>query len=439
MLPAVRNPLTRFLKVQLKYDVLYHSPNGVHVSVPIVIFSVIAGALSDEFGRKPLLILPILGNVLAKITGLINYFFINDLPMEFFYLDNLGSFFGGYAVYYLGTYSYITNVTRPKERAHRLARADGVEVMGTILGTLLSPVIHDYLDYYGSYGFSSAFIFVSLVYCVLFVPEPLVKKQLEDNEEKKSFGTLLWSAVKTPAQGMVSLFTKKRKTSLKLLILLQLACFFVYWLIIEMHILNYLYMRLVFDGFEDQDYAYYSVFNYVCCTVYLMVVVPILNTKVRLHDAVMLLVIVSVEGLYFTIAPFATELWQFYLVSALGSFGLSKYSVVRSLLSKSISMDEVGKVFSILAVTAALAPVAGNPIFRQLYNETMDSFPGAIFLLAAGFVWLTAGANLFLYTQRDKLELEPSSEDVRNQDKSEKIKDTKDKIFIVDGTDHTKF
>ena len=206
-----------------------------------------------------------------------------------------------------------------------------------------------------------------------------------------------------------------------------------------MHILNYLYMRLVFDGFEDQDYAYYSVFNYVCCTVYLMVVVPILNTKVRLHDAVMLLVIVSVEGLYFTIAPFATELWQFYLVSALGSFGLSKYSVVRSLLSKSISMDEVGKVFSILAVTAALAPVAGNPIFRQLYNETMDSFPGAIFLLAAGFIWLTAGANLFLYTQRDKLELEPSSEDVRNQDKSEKIKDTEDKIFVFDGTDHTKF
>jgi hypothetical protein len=52
------------------------------------------------------------GNLLAKAAGIINFAFIRDLPLEFFYLDNIGAFFGGYAVYYLGVYSYITNVTR---------------------------------------------------------------------------------------------------------------------------------------------------------------------------------------------------------------------------------------------------------------------------------------------------------------------------------------
>ena len=52
----------------------------------------------------------------------------------------------------------------------------------------------------------------------------------------------------------------------------------------------------------------------------------------------------------------------------------------RSLLSKSIGPDEIGKVFSILAVLASLGPVAGNAMFRQLYNNTIATFPGSIFL-----------------------------------------------------------
>jgi hypothetical protein len=82
--------------------------------------------------------------------------------------------------------------------------------------------------------------------------------------------------VATPAQGMVSLFTKKRKSSLKLLVLLQFVCFFIYWLIIEIYVIKYLYMLLVFDDFDKADYAFYSVFTDVCCSVYLMLVVPFL-------------------------------------------------------------------------------------------------------------------------------------------------------------------
>jgi TRAP-type mannitol/chloroaromatic compound transport system permease small subunit len=66
-------------------------------------------------------------------------------------------------------------------------------------------------------------------------------------------------------------------------------------------------------------------------------------------------------------------------------------------------MHEIGKVFSILAVIAALAPVAGNPIFRQLYNATIDTFPGAIFTLGSALLLLATFINVFIYTQRDKL------------------------------------
>jgi len=53
------------------------------------------GALSDNFGRKPLIIIPIIGQLLAFIVGIINWAFIEVLPIEFFYLDGISSLFGG--------------------------------------------------------------------------------------------------------------------------------------------------------------------------------------------------------------------------------------------------------------------------------------------------------------------------------------------------------
>ena len=63
--------------------------------------------------------------------------------------------------------------------------------------------------------------------------------------------------------------------------------------------------------------------------------------------------------------------WQFYLVQSFGAVGHCKFSLLRSLMSKCIKEDEVGKMFSLLAIIAALAPLVANPIFRQLYNHTL--------------------------------------------------------------------
>jgi hypothetical protein len=43
-------------------------------------------------------------------------------------------------------------------------------------------------------------------------------------------------------------------------------------------------------------------------------------------------------------------------------------------MSKCIEENEVGKMFSLLAMIAAVAPLVANPVFRQLYNQTLVSF-----------------------------------------------------------------
>jgi MFS family permease len=155
--------------------------------------------LSDEFGRKPLMFFPMLGIVVSILFNIINYAFIEDLPLEFFYLDNVGSFFGGYAVLYLGTYSYVTNVTKPEERAQRLARLDGFEVFGYVTGTLASPLILKNLGYFGNYGFSGGMIALGISYLLIFVKEPVKKTEKSGNGK-----SLFDLAVKTPGIHLIN-------------------------------------------------------------------------------------------------------------------------------------------------------------------------------------------------------------------------------------------
>ena len=52
--------------------------------VPVIFYSLFVGALSDDFGRKPFIFFPILGNFIVSICDIINYSFIETLPLEFF-------------------------------------------------------------------------------------------------------------------------------------------------------------------------------------------------------------------------------------------------------------------------------------------------------------------------------------------------------------------
>ena len=67
-------------------------------------------ALSDEFGRKPLILLPLVGFFTGYLLNTIHYSLLSSLPLEFFYTDNVSAFFGGMPIYYLGIYRQDLNL-----------------------------------------------------------------------------------------------------------------------------------------------------------------------------------------------------------------------------------------------------------------------------------------------------------------------------------------
>ena len=93
----------------------------------MVIFALFLGPWNDKSGRKMLIMLPFFGS----------------------------SFFGGYALLFLGAYGYIADTTSVKTRTIRIAIMDGMFSVAETIGSFINSYIYAALGYYGSFGIAS--------------------------------------------------------------------------------------------------------------------------------------------------------------------------------------------------------------------------------------------------------------------------------------------
>ena len=66
-------------------------------------------------------------------------------------------------------------------------------------------------------------------------------------------------------------------------------------------------------------------------------------------------------------------------------------------------------------------PLLSNPAFRQLYNKTLESFPGAEIMMSACAFYMTALINSYLYTQRDRIYNDRDFKNIKEEQIDENI------------------
>ena len=130
---------------------LFEMHGDVMTQVPTVIYALLAGSLSDKFGRGPLLILPIIGQILEGTALLVNKIWFRELPLEALWLANIYDLLGGSAVWYLGVYSFAVDITTTGDRASRMARFEGFEQVAYVVGNALSPILFHTIGYEGAF------------------------------------------------------------------------------------------------------------------------------------------------------------------------------------------------------------------------------------------------------------------------------------------------
>ena len=81
---------------------------------------------------------------------------------------------------------------------------------------------------------------------------------------------------------------------------------------------------------------------------------------------------------------FCTTEWMLYIGSAIAFLDSTSTTVFRSMITKIVKPDEIGKVFSVVAIFQAILPFIGAPLFGILYKNTVATQPNTfLFLIVA--------------------------------------------------------
>ncbi|CAG0882326.1 unnamed protein product [Darwinula stevensoni] len=331
-------------------------------SLPAIISSFFLGPWSDEYGRKPAIILSLLG---ALLSGL-GYLLVGLVPSygpEFMLIPAvISGLSGGVVAFLMAIFSYIGDTTPLEIRSAHVALTDASRYMGAPLGMLASGYIYKRWGSVAIFGTGATVIFLALVYVTIYIKEP-------HNAERKSFKVSCTRLCQGHhARDYLKTVLRRRDGYQRTEILCLLATMCL-WLI-------------PFSG--------------------TVIFVPILSYKLKMPDYLLGILSSLSYCANMLVTGFAVSSWHMYYGTGLGCLrGIGTISI-RSMLSKIVLNDELGnliffpvlvsaspgKIYSVLASCEAAIPLFATAIYTQLYVATVATIPGASYFLCAAIIIL---------------------------------------------------
>ena len=178
---------------------------------------------------------------------------------------------------------------------------------------------------------------------------------------------------------------KKRPNNKSYLIWLQYTAYGLYWMSLnspDTQSVLYLYLLATFEGYNEAMFSNFLTFQTAIALIGSFIAIPLMSNHFKLHDTIIQMTIIVTESLIIFLILIASEVWQIYLVQSIGFLWVCKWSITRSLISKTVEPNELGKALSGIAIVAAAIPSATTPAIRELYKGTIEIFPGSIAILS---------------------------------------------------------
>ncbi|CAH2266094.1 solute carrier family 46 member 3-like [Pararge aegeria] len=356
------------------------------------------GAYSDRVGqRKFCMLLPIVGEFLTSIGLIVNTYFFYELPVEAAAVTEaiFPALTGGWFTMFMGVFSYIADVTTEEQRTLRIGIVNLFYSVGVPVGAALSGILVRKIGLYGVFSLSATLYVLSFIYGYYRIKE--VKRT--DLCVKKTNGCCEWLRdffdtryVKDTL--MVAFKTGPNNRRLRVIMLVVVLCVVIGPIYGEMSVM-YLFTRYRFN-WNEVDFSMFS--TYAMCTslVGTLFSVGVFSHLLKFDDAIIGVISCTSKILSGFMYAFATKTWHIYIAPLIEIFNGTSFIAMRSMVSKLVEKDELGKVNSFFGVAEAMMPLVYAPMYTTVYTATIKSFPGAFFLLGGGltvpavliFIWL---------------------------------------------------
>ncbi len=216
---------------------------------------------------------------------------------------------------------------------HRFARMDGVVILAYMLGLFSSPYIYNLGGYYLSCGLTIAMNVGALIHMIFFVKDFKISDKDSDKKDENqnsktcddqddSHETFLTKYLWIPLKESCVTLTKKRPGQLRILLYVALVTYGVFFGTSSYGNQVYLYLTLVFEGFDGSAFSKLNVYNETIATLCLLLLIPMMKNIWKWHESTMTVVFSAclVIGQVFT--AIARNLWP----------GVYKTKMIRNML-----------------------------------------------------------------------------------------------------------
>jgi len=337
------------------------------------IFSPIMGALSDRFGRRPILLM----SLTAYAADMLLLALVQTLPW-FLLIRGLA---GVFASTFSTTSAYVADITPPDQRARRFAIIGAAFGAGFILGPAVGGVLGDLNVRYPF--FAGAVLAASnAIFGAFFVGESLVaeRRRAFSWARANTFGTLL-RLFKVPGIG----------TLLPVFFLATLSS----W--VYPTVWSYVAKEKFFwtEAEIGWSIAYYGVIAFLAQAVVAQLILP------RMHMRTVIWLALLVEVLALLGIGLAGTGWFVYLMVTTALISTMQDPAIRQAVSARVPDDAQGELqgglSALTSVAMIMAPLIYNGTFSLTAGEdALFYLPGSPFIVAAAI----SGMALVLYAFR---------------------------------------
>ncbi|GJQ80800.1 hypothetical protein Trydic_g9391 [Trypoxylus dichotomus] len=352
--------------------------NIVQSLIPSVLL-IFLGSWSDRHNRrKPCIILPLFGEIVATTGYIICTYFFYELPMEFNVMSEAipPALTGGWFCMFMGTFSYISGISSVETRTLRIGAANMFMNASISIGMALSGILYRKIGFYGVFSLAVTMYATGVLYALIRLKEIPAKddnSNIEDiiingeenqvKSKKKNFFADFFDPAHVSETLKVAFREGKRNRRKRICIIMVL----VMVIIGPMH--GTLFSLLFFSKFLKVDDA----------------ILGVISSASKIASSFV-----------YAFAPTSTI---FYLGAIVEMLNGTSFIAMRSITSKLVPPEELGKINSLFGVSEALMPLVYGPMYSFVYKSTIDTIPGSFLLL--GGILTTPAIIIFLWLYKE--------------------------------------
>lgn len=358
-------------------------------------YSLLLGSWTDKFGRKKVLMMSFTGY--TSTLGLITLFsYISDhvtplSPWYYAIAEIPMCVMGGWPTLDIAVCCYVTDLSDEKNRSFRLGTITFLNFLSNFSAYFSSSFILEASNATIVFIISFTCALAAFIYTIFIVDE-----SIQVTNDVSAFGQVkAIFSVSRVKEVFATLFKKRpsreRRMLWCLMTIVTLAVF-------TMHgngTVNYLFGREKF-GWALRQWTIFDSTNTAITVFGLFFGLTVLKKYFQISDmklATLALVSAIIDS---TFKAFASKSYQMYMSSSFGIFRLLTTPVFRSIMSNILPHSEIGKIYSATTAFEAFSGLGAGPLYTNIYNRTLTTFPGAFNLITAAVFVINLVISLFV-------------------------------------------